>query len=187
MKSRRHFLRRTSAALGAALALPQTSALARTSVAPRTSGLLRTDVRAEPHFACNQYTWNVYFEREGRDFGASLEEGIAEVAASGLDGFEPNASSPEEIDRMVPLLEEHGLAMRSVYVNSTLHQESEAEASIADVLAIADRAKAAGADHYRDEPEPDSSGAGPRTSPTPSSACKRRPSTASAAPSPSGA
>ena len=148
MPNRRHFLRRTSAALGAALVAPQTSALAQTSVLPQTS------VRAEPHFACNQYTWTVYFRREGRDFSDDLDANLAEVAASGLDGFEPNATSPEEIDRMAPLLEKHGLAMRSVYVNSTLHKEDEAEASIADVLAIAERAKQAGTEIIVTNPSP---------------------------------
>ncbi|MGI9173951.1 MAG: sugar phosphate isomerase/epimerase family protein [Rhodothermales bacterium] len=146
MQDRRSFLRRTSAALGAALVAQQVSATPRTS-----ASVMRA---AEPHFACNQYTWTVYFRREGRDFNADLDVGLAEVAAAGLDGFEPSATSPDEIDRMAPLLEKHGLAMRSVYVNSTLHKEDEAEASIADVLAIAERAKAAGTEIIVTNPSP---------------------------------
>ena len=148
MQDRRTFLRRTSGALGAALVVPQTSVSAQS----RTSALVRP--AAEPHFACNQYTWTVYFEREGRDFNADLDAGLAEVAAAGLDGFEPSVTSPDEIERMAPLLEKHGLAMRSLYVNSTLHKEDEAEASIADVLAIAERAKEAGAEIIVTNPSP---------------------------------
>ena len=146
MPDRRTFLRRTSAALGAALVVPRPSDLARTSDLAESA--------AEAHFACNQYTWAVYFRREGRDFSADLDAGLAEVAASGLDGFEPSVTVPDELDRMAPLLEQHGLAMRSVYVNSTLHKEVEAEASIADVLAIAERAKAAGAEIIVTNPSP---------------------------------
>ena len=55
------------------------------------------------HMACNQYPWITYYRREQRDFNASLDEGLAEVAKSGIDGFEPIANSPADIDRLAPL------------------------------------------------------------------------------------
>ncbi len=92
------------------------------------------------HIACNQYVWGVFYQREGKDFGASLDAGLAEVAASGIDGFEPGGA--EQIDRMTPLLKKHGLEMRSLYVNSTLHDSAQADRSIEEILAAATKAKA---------------------------------------------
>jgi len=104
------------------------------------------------HVACNQYSWGVFFQREGRNFGASLDSGLAEVAASGLDGFEPGG--PEQIEQMAPLLKKHGLEMRSLYVSSTLHEAGEADRSIEAVLAAATKAKAVGARIIVTNPSP---------------------------------
>lgn len=94
------------------------------------------------HIACNQYVWGVFYQREGRDFAASLDSGLAEAAASGLDGFEPGGD--EQLDQMTSLLRKHELEMRSLYVNSTLHDAGQADKSIEAVLAAAMKAKAAG-------------------------------------------
>ena len=45
---------------------------------------------------------------------------------------------------MAPLLKKHGLEMRSLYVNSTLHDAAQADKSIEEVLAAAAKAKAVG-------------------------------------------
>ena len=104
--------------------------------------------RAEPagtlHLSTNAYSWHVFYQREGRDFGASLDEGLKAVAASGLNGFEPGVGGTEEIRRLLPLLKSHALDMRSIYVNSSLHEATEADRSIEQILAVADEVKAAG-------------------------------------------
>ncbi|MFP4056717.1 MAG: sugar phosphate isomerase/epimerase family protein [Candidatus Brocadiia bacterium] len=96
------------------------------------------------HLATNQYPWGTFYRREGRQFEADLDAGLGQVAACGLDGFEPIVGSPDQVDQLAPLLEKHGLEMRSLYVNTTLHEPEQAEESIAHVLAIARRAKQAG-------------------------------------------
>lgn len=96
------------------------------------------------HLACNQYPWLVFYGREKRDFNKSLDAGLAEVAQSGVDGFEPLGSSPQQVDQLAPLLAKHRLQMRSLYVGSVLHEADQAEKSIEQVLAIAERAKAIG-------------------------------------------
>ena len=53
------------------------------------------------HVACNAYSWSVFYRREGRDFHQALDEGLAAVAASGIDGFEFGL---DQIDDMAPLL-----------------------------------------------------------------------------------
>lgn len=100
--------------------------------------------RAKLHLACNHYPWIVFYRRENRDFNASLDAGLAEVAQSGMDGFEPIINTAEQIDQFAPLLKKHALEMRSLYVNSVLHESDQANQSIKQVLAIAEKAKRIG-------------------------------------------
>ena len=106
------------------------------------------------HLACNQYPWTTFYGRENRDFNADLDKGLGEVAASGMDGYEPLANNPQEIERLGPLLKKHGLEMRSLYVNSVLHERDKAEASIEAVLAIARKAKEIGTEIIVTNPSP---------------------------------
>jgi inosose dehydratase len=96
------------------------------------------------HLACNQYPWTVFYQRDNRNFNNELDKGLGEVAASGMDGYEPLANNPQEIDRLGPLLKKHGLQMRSLYVNSVLHERKKADESIEAVLTIAEKAKRLG-------------------------------------------
>jgi inosose dehydratase len=93
------------------------------------------------HLACNQYPWLTFYRRQGRDFLGDLNASISAIATTGVDGYEPLAESPAELDRLATLLRQHRLQMRSLYVNSVLHEPSEAEQSIASVVKIAQRAK----------------------------------------------
>jgi len=130
--SRREFLRDVVVTTGLAAVAP----VAMGAVARAESGKL--------HVACNQYSWSVFYARQKKDFNASLDAGFADVAASGIDGFEPGVGGLEQIEPMVPLLKKHGLEMRSLYVNSTLHEADQADKSIEQVLAAAAKAKTAG-------------------------------------------
>ncbi len=111
-----------------------------TGLAAGMSGVTRAET-GRLHVACNQYPWTVFYGREGKDFNALLDAGLGEVAASGIDGFEPGVGGLQQIEQMVPLLKKHGLEMRSLYVNSTLHEADQAGKSIDDVLAAASKAK----------------------------------------------
>lgn len=102
-------------------------------------GQARTD--AALHLSCNQYTWSVYFNRDQRRFGEDLEADLREVAASGLDGFESSADSPEQIARLGQALARQNLQMRSLYVNSELHDADQAPASLRKIIEIATAAK----------------------------------------------
>ena len=106
------------------------------------------------HLACNQYPWTVFYQRENRNFNNELDKGLGEVAASGMDGYEPLANNPQEIDRLGPLLKKHGLQMRSLYVNSVLHERKKADESIESVLAIAEKAKRLGTKIIVTNPSP---------------------------------
>jgi inosose dehydratase len=93
------------------------------------------------HLACNQYPWITFYQREGLDYSENLDRALSECVEAGIQGYEPIAHSPEDIDTLAPLLNEHGLEMRSLYVNSTLHDSEQSAESIAGVVAIAERAK----------------------------------------------
>jgi len=62
--------------------------------------------------------------RENRDFNASLDSGLAEVARSGVDGIEPIVNTPEDIDQLGPLLAKHGLAMRDDATKTTFMRKA---------------------------------------------------------------
>ena len=106
------------------------------------------------HLACNQYSWLTFYQREKRDFNANLDDGLADVAAAGFEGFESLINEPRELDRLVPLLQKHNVQMRSLYVNSTLHDPAQAEKSIKQILAIAKRAKNTGTKIIVTNPNP---------------------------------
>ncbi|HSV73100.1 MAG TPA: sugar phosphate isomerase/epimerase [Chthonomonadales bacterium] len=106
------------------------------------------------HLATNVYPWHTFYQREGRDFGASLDAGLREVREAGLDGFEPILNAPADVDVLGPLLRQHGLQMRSFYVNSTLHEQAQADATISQVVAIAERARTIGARIVVTNPNP---------------------------------
>jgi inosose dehydratase len=128
--NRRAFLQQTTLA---------TAALTAGLVAPA-----RAAAGSKLHLSSNSYSWGVFFQRDGRNFGASLEEGLKAVAQSGLNGYEPGIGSPAEIAAHAPWLKRHGLEMRSIYMGSTLHTEAEAEQSIKNILEVAKAAKEAG-------------------------------------------
>jgi len=106
------------------------------------------------HLSCNQYSWLTFYQREKRDFVKSLETSLGDVAVAGFEGYEPLIERLSDFDRLVPLLEEYNLDMRSLYVNSTLHDEARAQQSIKEILAIAERAKAIGTKIIVTNPNP---------------------------------
>ncbi len=140
--TRRMFLGDVIGATGAAVLSP---VLARSATAAQNATL---------HVACNAYSWSVFYQRQGRNFDQSLDEGLAEVAASGLNGFEPSFADVAQVERLAPLLKKHGLEMRSFYVNSLLHEADRADESIRQILTVAPRAKEAGARIVVTNPNP---------------------------------
>jgi inosose dehydratase len=94
------------------------------------------------HVACASYSWEQFYLRDGRNFAASLDEGFAEVARSGLNGYEPGINAPADLDRLIPALKKSGLELRSVYVNTELHNADAAAEASRKVVEIAKKAKA---------------------------------------------
>jgi inosose dehydratase len=140
--NRRNFLTALATAAGSA------------ALSPRGSASEISHSQSRLHIACNQYPWTVYYQLAGRNFEASLDTVLQDVSRSGINGYEPLATSPAQIDRLAPLLKKSGLEMRSLYVNSVLHKTDEADKSIGQVLEIAARAKAVGTTIIVTNPSP---------------------------------
>lgn len=114
------------------------------SAAATLAPLARASTSSSLHVASNQYSWQVYFKRDQKSFTEDWQAGLAAVAESGMSGFEAIASAPEAFAPMKPALKSNNLELRSIYVNSFLHEPEEARKSIESISAIADEAKKAG-------------------------------------------
>ena len=110
--------------------------------------------RATPHIATNTYPWLTFARREGQAFHLHTDALLADIASTGIRGYEPIIGHPSEFDGLAQRLQKHGLEMRSLYVNSVLHDEAKADESIAQVLAIADAARRLGTKMIVTNPSP---------------------------------
>ena len=124
------------------------------TVLAATATALRASTGKSTPIATNVYPWMTFYRRAQRDWSADVDAGLGEVANAGLDGFEPIGDSTQQIQQLGPLLAKHNLKMRSIYVNSKLHDAAAAEQSIAKVLNIAEAAKALGTSMVVTNPSP---------------------------------
>jgi inosose dehydratase len=104
--------------------------------------------------SCNAYNWNTFYGRQGRSWGQDLDACLADLAKTGIKAYEPSLNNPEEVQQLAPYLKKHGIAMPSIYVNSTLHNADEAEKSIAAILATAKAVKPLGTKIIVTNPNP---------------------------------
>lgn len=139
--SRRRFLAASATAAAATLASVRLPAAAAT-------------VRAGLHVATNTYPWGTFARRANRTYPPHSDALLGDIAASGIAGYEPSAKSAAEFDGLAARLKAHGLEMRSLYVNSTLHDDTQAEASLAEIVAIARRAAELGTKIIVTNPSP---------------------------------
>jgi inosose dehydratase len=109
-----------------------------------TNEFLRAAEKANIHIASNTYPWTTFARRSGEKFSLHSESLLADIASTGVHGYEPIINSPAEFEGLGGRLEQHGLEMRSIYVNSMLHDESKADTSIETVTRIAAAAHALG-------------------------------------------
>lgn len=104
--------------------------------------------------ATNTYPWKTFYGREGLKLVPHAEELLAEISSTGITGYEPIVNSAKEFDGLRPSLEKYGLKMKSIYVNSTLHEEAAIERSQAKVLEIAKAGKELGLEIVVTNPSP---------------------------------
>src|SRR5262249_19854500 len=104
--------------------------------------------------ACNQYAWQSFLARAGRTWPDDLDRTLAAIREAGFDRLEPLIDSVDQLRQFAPAVQRHGLALRSVYVNSTLHRPETAAASIEQVAAIAEVAQSFGTEIIVTNPSP---------------------------------
>jgi inosose dehydratase len=90
--------------------------------------------------ATNTYPWSTFASRDGGAFVLHSDDALSTIASAGFSGYEPIVTDVKEFEGLGERLQSHGLEIRSLYVNSSLHDESAAATSIEQVLAIARRA-----------------------------------------------
>ncbi len=104
--------------------------------------------------SCNSYTWLTFYGRAKKRWMADQDASLADFVASGFKAYEPGVSSLKEVQDLGPLLKKYNLAMPSLYLGSRLFNRTEADASIATALAIADAAKVLGTRIIVTNPDP---------------------------------
>ena len=124
--------RRKSLSLLAGAAASPT--LTRFSLADEVNGRSR-------HIATNTYPWLTFARRANEPFELHTDRLLGAIAGTGIRGYEPIIEKASELDGLGDRLRNHGLEMRSLYVNSWLHEEAKVDESIDTVVRIA---KAAG-------------------------------------------
>jgi inosose dehydratase len=132
----------------------QTTAIASGSLILGAQPVTGAKPKNKLHLACNQYPWIVYYQRDNKNFSEMLDTGLGELASCNLDGYEPILNTPQDVDRLAPLLKKHNLELRSFYVNSTLHDAQQAEKSIKDIVTVAKKAKQIGTKIVVTNPSP---------------------------------
>lgn len=108
-----------------------------------------------PWVGLQVYPWKTFRKRENRpDFEADLPAGLAEAARTGADGFEGIAGDPAAVKVLAAACKQHGLAMRSLYIPSVLHDPLVARSEIRKALATAAEAKKHGVTIIVSNPAP---------------------------------
>lgn len=140
MMNRRHLLSALAGTAAAALVLRRPSNAA--------------DPLPDLHIATNTYPWSTFARRDGKTLELHTDHLLGQIASTGITGYEPIINQPVEFDGLKERLAKHGLEMRSLYVNSLLHDQAKSEASIEQVLAIAARARDLGTTIIVTNPSP---------------------------------
>jgi len=115
------------------------SSFACLSLAQPLWGALGAD--AARHIATNTYPWSTFARRSGKELPLHTDALLSQIAACGIVGYEPIINRPSEFDGLSARLAKHKLEMRSLYVNSTLHEAEQVDQSARGVIDIAKRAR----------------------------------------------
>lgn len=125
---------------------------------PILSGISNADEGAGnnvPHIATNTYPWLTFARRAKRDFESHADaQLLSDIASTGIAGFEPIVDSSSVFTGLGQRLKDHNLEMRSIYVNSVLHDAAKVDDSIANVMKIAKEAKKLGTNIVVTNPSP---------------------------------
>lgn len=93
------------------------------------------------HVASNTYPWHTFARRNGESLKLHTDRLLSDMASTGVQGYEPIVNGVDELAGLGEKLKRNGLEMRSLYVNSVLHEGERSRESVDSVIAIAEAAK----------------------------------------------
>jgi len=108
----------------------------------------------KPVIACQHYTWFSFLKREGVSWEEDLDKSFALFLKSGLAVYEPSFKDADQVAPLQKAAGRKGIGVKSMYVNSTLHEEKEVEKSISNILLIAREAMDLGVEIVVTNPSP---------------------------------
>ena len=132
----------------------------------KTTGLFGVGMMANPlssmsdtengvlDVACQTYTWYSYYNRENKVWEKDVPSSFADLKKAGFKGYEPSFKDTGHVSKLTSHLSTHHVAVKSMYVNSLLHDEKSIEESIKSVLAIAKEARKIGVEIVVTNPQP---------------------------------
>lgn len=120
---------------------------------PTLTSFLRADTPTRS-VATNTYPWLTFARRENEAFELHTDGLLRDIAKTGITGYEPIINSADEFVGLRDRLQRHGLRMHSLYVNSTLHDATRIEQSVANVMKIAAAAQPLGTKIIVTNPSP---------------------------------
>jgi inosose dehydratase len=123
------------------------------SLALLNEGLAHLPASKYP-ISCNSYNWFSFYSRENKTWGENLDADIQEFAKTGIKAYEPGIDNAEHATKIIKALKANGLSMPSIYVNSVLHVEDEAQKAIDNIMAIAKVVKSFGTKIFVTNPTP---------------------------------
>ena len=110
----------------------------------------------KPQLAVQFYVWTQQFRQEKKTIAQGVEEAFAAVARAGYTRVDLTSPfwAPEVREKTRALLKQYHLEAPVVYNGGPMHEPAAAEKTIADTLAVAEVAKAAGARALTFNPSP---------------------------------
>ena len=133
------------------------SKIAAVMASPAIAGVLRaaeTDSDTESLIATNTYPWLTFAKRADQKFTLHTDELLSTIAGTGINGYEPIIERADEFPDFAEKLDRHGLKMKSIYVNSVLHDPAKVGQSMDDVLSIANASSKLGVKIIVTNPSP---------------------------------
>ena len=104
--------------------------------------------------SCSEYDWITFYERDEKNWGEDPDACFAEFSASNIPGLELSLNNPDQLKKLIPYLKKYQIQLPSVYIGSSMHEESDAKKSSETILEIAEIAKNLGTEIIVTNPNP---------------------------------
>ncbi len=102
----------------------------------------------------NGYNWITFYDRMGKKWGENWDECISKFKQSGITYFEPSITSLEEAKTLIAICKKYEIKLYSIYVNSFLHEQAQAEKTINFIEQLSSIMAAAGTKIFVTNPQP---------------------------------